>query len=185
MIVTLLFYRLLFFPLSPAALPPVYWVSMGAAAITTLAGARLILDAGLWTLLAEILPFLKGFTLLFWATATWWIPLLVILGAWRHLGKRFPLRYETPYWSLVFPLGMYTASTLVLAKATALSFLTEISRCFIWVALAAWVVTFAGMVVSIAGNLRRGLLHTAARTRPLLSVGRAAYRSSKRNITTE
>jgi tellurite resistance protein TehA-like permease len=153
-IITLLFYRLLFFSLSPAALSPVYWVSMGAAAITALAGGRLILDSGLWAFLGEIVPFLKGFTLLFWATATWWIPLLVILGGWRHLGKRFPFRYETPYWSLVFPLGMYTASTFVLAKATALSFLTEISRCFIWVAFTAWAVTFMGMAVSIVKKVK-------------------------------
>jgi tellurite resistance protein TehA-like permease len=153
-IITLLFYRLLFFPLSAAGLPPVYWVSMGAAAITTLAGARLLLDAGLWAFLGEILPFLKGFTLLFWATATWWIPLLLILGAWRHLRKRFPLRYETPYWSLVFPLGMYTASTLVLSKAMGLAFLVEVSRWFIWVAYAAWAVTFAGMAVSTMKRLR-------------------------------
>lgn len=27
----------------------------------------------------------------FWATATWWIPMLVILGFWRHVYKRFLL----------------------------------------------------------------------------------------------
>jgi tellurite resistance protein TehA-like permease len=154
-IITLLLYRLLFFPLGPASLPPVSWVSMGAAAITALAGARLILDADQWAFLGgAILPFLKGFTLLFWAVATWWIPLLVILGAWRHLARRFPLRYETPYWSLVFPLGMYTASTLVLARATGLEFLTQISRGFIWVAFVAWAVTFVGMVVEIVRGPR-------------------------------
>ena len=26
-----------------------------------------------------------------WATATWWIPMLVILGVWRHGYRRFPL----------------------------------------------------------------------------------------------
>ena len=149
-IVTLIFYRLTFFVLTPAGLPPVYWVCMGAAAITTLAGSRLMLAAGSWPFLSEILPFLKGFTLLFWASATWWIPLLAVLGVWRHIVKRFPLRYETPYWSLVFPLGMYTASTFVLAQATGLRFLAGISRCFIWVAFAAWAVTFVGMVLSIA-----------------------------------
>ena len=58
---------------------------MGAVAITTLAGAKLILGAPEWSFLTEILPFLKGFTLFFWAWATWWIPLLFILGFWRHV----------------------------------------------------------------------------------------------------
>src|SRR5215211_6435053 len=53
-------------------------------------------------LLAELLPFLKGMTLLFWATATWWIPVLVILGIWRHLIRRFPFRYDPLYWGAVF-----------------------------------------------------------------------------------
>jgi hypothetical protein len=28
-------------------------------------------------LLHELLPFLKGCTILYWATGTWWLPLLV------------------------------------------------------------------------------------------------------------
>ncbi|MBS1252690.1 MAG: putative membrane protein [Anaerolineales bacterium] len=79
--------------LSPETLTPPYWINMGAVAITTLAGATLMLNTSQWTFLGEILPFLKGFTLFFWATGTWWIPLLFILGAWRHLYKRFPLGY--------------------------------------------------------------------------------------------
>ena len=64
----------------------------------------------------ELLPFIKGFTLLFWATATWWIPMLLILGVWRHVYRRFPLRYDPLYWGAVFPLGMYTACTFRLRK---------------------------------------------------------------------
>lgn len=149
-LITLILYRLAFFTLSPAGLPPVYWVAMGAAAITTLAGARLMLDAAQWPFLSDVLPFLRGFTLLFWSAATWWIPLLAILGVWRHLVRRFPLRYETPYWSLVFPLGMYTVSTFVLASGAGLPFLAVISRYFIWVAFAAWALTFAGLIGSLA-----------------------------------
>ncbi len=145
-IITLVFYRLMFFNLAPKEFIPLYWVDMGAAAITTLAGGRLILASGEWAFLQEILPFLKGFTLLFWATATWWIPLLVILSAWRHLYKRFPLSYDAQYWSLVFPLGMYTTSTFVFADATGLVPFYVISRYFIYAALLAWIVTFIGML---------------------------------------
>ena len=58
---------------------------MGAVAISTLSGATLILDAQRSPLLQSMLPFLRGFTLFFWATGTWWIPMLVILGLWRHV----------------------------------------------------------------------------------------------------
>lgn len=152
-ILTLVFYRLMFFELTPQAFIPLYWVDMGAAAITTLAGGRLILASGDWSFLQDILPFLKGFTLFFWATATWWIPLLLILSAWRHLYKRFPLSYDPQYWSLVFPLGMYTASTFVFAQATGLVPFYVISRYFIYAALIAWVVTFIGMARSIVNKV--------------------------------
>jgi tellurite resistance protein TehA-like permease len=55
--------------------------------------------------------------MLFWATATWWIPMLLTLGFWRHVYKRFPLRYDPLYWGAVFPLGMYSVSTKYLSLA--------------------------------------------------------------------
>ena len=92
--ITLILYRWMFLSMPAETLVPTYWINMGALAITTLAGSRLLLTADTWSLLHELMPFLKGFTLFFWATGTWWIPLLVIVGIWRHVWKRVPLTYD-------------------------------------------------------------------------------------------
>ncbi|MEO8650400.1 MAG: tellurite resistance/C4-dicarboxylate transporter family protein [Acidobacteriota bacterium] len=147
-LITLIFYRFTFLDVTSERMTPPYWINMGAVAITTLAGARLILAAGSWNLLAELLPFLKGFTLFFWAAGTWWIPLLFILGAWRHIYKRFPLRYDPQYWGLVFPLGMYTTCTFQLSKAIDFEPLMMIPQIFIYLAFAAWAAAAAGLIYS-------------------------------------
>ena len=145
-LITLIFYRFTFLDITREVLTPPYWINMGAVAITTLAGARLILAASAFPFINEIGPFLKGFTLFFWSAGTWWIPLLFILGFWRHAVKKFPIRYDPQFWGLVFPLGMYTVCTFQLSNALAFSPLMVISNVFIYLALAAWIITFGAML---------------------------------------
>jgi len=151
-IISIIFYRYTFFPLAPSELAPPYWINMGAVAISTLAGALLVLAAPASPLLTSLLPFLRGLALMFWSTATWWIPMLVVLGVWRHGYQRFPLRYDPLYWGAVFPLGMYTVCTIRLSQALDVPVLNSLAAVFVYVALLAWVVVAAGWA---AASLRR------------------------------
>ena len=153
-IITLIFYRFTFLSLTMAQLAPPYWINMGAVAITTLAGATLVLHAYALPLLGYLRPFLLGFTLFFWSGGTWWIPLLIFLGLWRHGMKRFPLEYDPNYWGMVFPLGMYTVCTYRLAQAVELEQLMAVPRSFVWLALGAWTLFFVAMLRSIAVSWR-------------------------------
>ncbi|HRO57707.1 MAG TPA: tellurite resistance/C4-dicarboxylate transporter family protein [Burkholderiaceae bacterium] len=153
---SLIFYRYAFFRMSPGDLAPPYWINMGAMAISTLAGCLLILNAPDAPLLTALLPFLKGFTVLYWATGTWWIPMLLLLGCWRYVFERHPFRYDPLYWGVVFPLGMYSACTGQLDRVMELGFLSALSHAFFWIAMAAWAIVFLGMSRSIVRSLRRG-----------------------------
>jgi tellurite resistance protein TehA-like permease len=148
-LISLIFYRLMFLPLSPAELTPPFWVNMGAMAISTLGGLWLIHSAGRLPLLAELLPFLKGMTLLFWSTAAWWIPLLLALGVWRHVRRRVPLTYDHGYWAAVFPLGMFAVATQRLSNELQLPFLRPVGTAFAVLSLAAWGVTFVGFLLAV------------------------------------
>src|SRR6185312_5860048 len=97
--------------------------------------------------LGDLVPFVKGFTLFFWATATWWIPLLAILELWRHGLRHMRLRYEVDDWDIVFPLGMYTVGTHALGQALNLDLLQPVSDIGVYISLLAWLLVAAGALL--------------------------------------
>jgi tellurite resistance protein TehA-like permease len=152
--ITLFSYRLFFLRVVSQDVTPLFWVVMGAAAIAANAGSTLILTDPRMQFLLDLRPFVDGATLILWAWATWWIPLLVIFGVWKYVVRREALAYHPMFWSMVFPLGMYTVATYRLSLAADFTPLQWVPRIMIWVALAAWALTMLGALAQFWRVLR-------------------------------
>ncbi|QKG51508.1 tellurite resistance/C4-dicarboxylate transporter family protein [Hymenobacter sp. BRD67] len=146
LLITLIFYRLTFLPLGDEEVGAAYWISVGASAIVVLAGTGVVAAMQHTRALAELLPFVKGYCVLFWAMSTWWLPVVAALRLWNHYTTRPAFAYSPNYWSMVFPLGMYTAATGKLAQSLPVAALHVVPQYFIYLSLAAWVLTFGGML---------------------------------------
>ncbi|MCC6547836.1 tellurite resistance/C4-dicarboxylate transporter family protein [Candidatus Sumerlaeota bacterium] len=152
-IISFIIYRYLFYVMDPNDLSPPYWINMGAVAISTLVGSNLVAASSMHPFLGEVRPFLKGMTFVMWSTATWWIPMLVILGFWRHVVRRFPMRYDPLYWGMVFPLCMYSAATFRMAQELQLPEVLPVAKGFLYIGGFVWSIIFVGMLKRIAGNI--------------------------------
>lgn len=144
--VTLFCYRIFFLTLKPHDVSPLLWVIMGAAAISANAGTSLLLDEPHFAFLAAQRPFVDGVTMMMWAWATWWIPMLVLFGVWKHGINQIAIRYEPIMWSFVFPLGMYSVASARLGLATDFPPLKYISWFIAWLAVLAWCFALLGVV---------------------------------------
>jgi tellurite resistance protein TehA-like permease len=160
-VMTMVFLRWTFTDLEPTEADPPAWIAAGAVAITVLAGSNLLAVSGASPRVERLAPFIEGITLLAWATATFWFPLMIAIGFWRHLIRRIPLRYHPSYWALVFPLGMYGAATFRMRASVGLEALEWLPRVMLAVALAAWTAAFAGMLAQGASAISR-----STRSRP-------------------
>lgn len=131
--------RLLVYPITAEHLTPPYWIAMGAAAITALAGTTVAhLPAEPYVDLTRTVIRTGG--LLAWIIAIWLIPALIGVGWWRHATGRIPLRYTVDLWSISFPVGMITAATQALAHDDALPGLDVAGTIGTWVAFGVWLI---------------------------------------------
>lgn len=145
-VMTLVFLRWTFVPLEPTEADPPAWIAAGAVAISVLAGSTLLDAADASTRLAELAPTIEVLVILAWATATFWFPVMIAIGVWRHIVRRVPLRYHPSYWAMVFPLGMYGAATFRMLGAIDLEGLAWLPKVTLVVSGTAWTVTFLAMV---------------------------------------
>lgn len=158
-VMTMVFLRWTFLPLDPTEADPPAWIAAGAVAITVLAGGNLLLaskgagDAA--ERLSRVAPLVEGLVVAAWATATFWFPLMVAIGVWRHLIRRLPLRYHPSYWAMVFPLGMYGAATFRMRAVIELDELAWLPKVVLAIALVAWTLTFSGLVHHLLTAARR------------------------------
>jgi tellurite resistance protein TehA-like permease len=137
--------RLMTYPIRPEDLRPQYFVAMGAMAISVLAGARIVEMAGA-PMVDATRGLVAGSSVVFWSFASWLFPVRLPAGWWRHVIHRVPLSFEPGLWSVIFPLGMYAVAGIYLGRASDLPIVAAIGQAELWLAVAAFLATFAGML---------------------------------------
>ncbi|MDA8116380.1 MAG: tellurite resistance/C4-dicarboxylate transporter family protein [Actinomycetota bacterium] len=153
-LIVIIFMRLILIEVTASQMAPAYWIAMGATAISVRAAAGILgLSTAHSHLLTEMRPMLVGLSIILWAFGTWWIPLLIIFGIWRHVAEHYSSLYDSRLWSAVFPLGMYTVASYTLGKAVNIGFLVSIAKVWVYVGLAAWAIVSLLMVLAGARSL--------------------------------
>lgn len=145
-LITLIMYRYIFMSLDVSQLNPPYWINMGAIAISVFSGSMLVMNAHHLEFLQESSGFLTFMTEAIWSFCLWWIPLIFALGVWKYVIKKYPLQYELSFWSMVFPIGMFSVCSYMVAPTFKLEVIHTISLLFFFLACVAWSITFMGMM---------------------------------------
>ncbi|HEX6459495.1 MAG TPA: hypothetical protein VF032_11310 [Thermoleophilaceae bacterium] len=118
-----------------------HWVAMGALAIATLAGSRVL--ACITALRWGPHDVADTLTVVVWVVALCWLPALVAVEGWR---LRRPPLYTSGRWSSVFPLGMLAVASHALWLTAGGRPQHVVFAVFVPLAAAAWVATAAGFL---------------------------------------
>lgn len=151
-IAVLVILRIVHFGITPEQFLPTYWVSMGALAISVVAGTA-IFEMAPVPMVEAARGLIGGSVVIFWCFALWQIPLLVGAGLWRHLVHRVPLRYAPSLWSMVFPLGMFAVASMTLGRAEHLPVVEIVGEAVLVAAVLAWAAVATGLALVLARGL--------------------------------
>jgi tellurite resistance protein TehA-like permease len=122
--------------LRPHEFTPDWWIVMGAPAIFALAAATL--DRSGLPSPIEVLGVIG------WGIASFWVPVLAAAELWR--ARTLVPRFTPERWTMVFPLGMYSASGQLAGQLFGLPWMHTIGRDWLVVALSAWAAVAAGEI---------------------------------------
>ncbi|WP_078988115.1 tellurite resistance/C4-dicarboxylate transporter family protein [Streptomyces sp. WM6372] len=117
-----------------------HWVAGGALAISALAGSKLTASP-VWTGPAHTA--LRTATLVTLALSLGWYALL-LTAELRQLRPHYDIRR----WATVFPLGMTATACLSAAGPTGVGWLRPLGEVLLWIAVGAWLLTFAAFVAT-------------------------------------
>lgn len=120
------------------------WVAGGALAISALACAKLT-QSKVWTGALHDTLNVTGLVLLALAW-TWYAVLATDEIRWPRL------HYDVRRWATIFPMGMTGVATTEVAKASGWSWLRGPGHVLVWIAAAAWLLVFVGLLRDATGR---------------------------------
>jgi tellurite resistance protein TehA-like permease len=122
-----------------------HWVLMGALAISTLAGSRVLAGVTVLGFGHGLVQGARGLAIAVWIGALACLPALIAAEAWR---LRRPPLYTAGRWSTVFPLGMLAAASHALALTAGVTGAKPVFHAFAVIGAATWLAVAAGFLAS-------------------------------------
>jgi tellurite resistance protein TehA-like permease len=126
-----------------------HWVTMGALAISTLAGSRVLAAMTVLGWADGFRDVVRVLAMAVWIGALVWLPALVAAEAWR---LRRPPLYTVARWSTVFPLGMLAVASHALWLTAGVGAAGPVFQAFTGLGAAAWLAVAVAYAGIIAGS---------------------------------
>lgn len=152
-IIPLIFFKWLFSSVNRKDFSPSWWINMGALAIASLAGVK-VLENDHHDLFLAVTPSIITITFFLWAAAAWWLILLLTILVWRTVTRSLNLTYSPGNWSIVFPSGMFAVTTMNVMQYLKVDLPTEWVRVAMVGVLLLWLGFYLWMLASFCKRIK-------------------------------
>lgn len=146
-VLVILFMRLALHNLPPRDVAVSGWLTLGPLGTGSLAmillgdaAARALASTSLAGIAGAVHGFGMVVGLLLWGYGAWWWVMAILMTA--HHAKR-DLPFNMGWWAFTFPLGVYTAATLALARDTGSTFFLYSGALFVLMLAVLWILVMA------------------------------------------